>query len=289
MAAKPRKRHAERSGGGAEGQGPPLTAEATASHLRWPTPMREEALHGLVGEAVRLIVPASESDPAAILVQFLAMFGAHIGRGPHYRIEDDEHHANLFALLVGDSSKGRKGTSLGRVRQLFGPMLPVPEASGLSSGEGLISAVRDPLTKLVRDKQSGENLQEVVDEGANDKRLLVVESEFAQALDAASRHGSILSATIRCAWGGRELRTLTKNAPLKATNAHVTIIGHITSDELRAKLAETDRANTGFYSWACAGRNTSHTAVRFLRIRSQSWRRGSNTPQIPPGPAIACG
>lgn len=37
--------------------------------------------------------------------------------------------------------------------------------------------------------------------------------------------------------------TLTKNDPVTATGAHVSIIGHITADELRSELTATDSAN----------------------------------------------
>ena len=36
---------------------------------------------------------------------------------------------------------------------------------------------------------------------------------------------------------------MTKNSPLKATGAHISIVGHITKDEIRAKLTRTDMAN----------------------------------------------
>jgi DNA replicative helicase MCM subunit Mcm2 (Cdc46/Mcm family) len=36
---------------------------------------------------------------------------------------------------------------------------------------------------------------------------------------------------------------LTKNSPLKATGAHISIVGHITTSELRARLNRTDLAN----------------------------------------------
>jgi hypothetical protein len=36
---------------------------------------------------------------------------------------------------------------------------------------------------------------------------------------------------------------MTRTSPLKATGAHVSVIGHITEDELRARLTRTDAAN----------------------------------------------
>ena len=43
-----------------------------------------------------------------------------------------------------------------------------------------------------------------------------------------------------------KLSTMTKNSPLRATGSHISIIGHITIDELRARLTQTDaEANPG--------------------------------------------
>lgn len=202
------------------------------------------AYHGLAGEFVRTIEPETEADPVALLAQFVVAFGALVGRGPHYRVEGDEHHANLFVLLVGDTSKARKGTAWGRVRAVFERVEGWPGArEGLSSGEGLKWHVRDPIKRYERDKKSGELREVEEDPGIEDKRLLIVESEFAQVLRQAERSGNTLSAVIRSAWDKGHLATLTKNDPVTATGAHISIIGHITTDELRHELSATDVAN----------------------------------------------
>ena len=90
--------------------------------------------------------------------------------------------------------------------------------TGLSSGEGLIWAVRDPTAQ---------------DPGIGDQRLLVIEPEFASVLKASGREISTLSPTLRCAWDGRPLAILTRTAPARATSAHIALIGHITQTELR--------------------------------------------------------
>ena len=110
---------------------------------------------------------------------------------------------------------------------------------GLSSGEGLINEVRDEVKKW----NSKEGTWEVVDPGVFDKRLMVHEPEFAGALLAADRHGNLLSPIIRKAWDGGKLETLTKSSQLCATSPHISIIGHITTEELRARLTRTDSAN----------------------------------------------
>src|SRR5262249_44484763 len=48
---------------------------------------------------------------------------------------------------------------------------------------------------------------------------------------------------IRNAWDGHRLQTLTKNSPLKADGAHISIVAHITETEARARLTRTDMAN----------------------------------------------
>jgi len=216
---------------------------AQAANDSWPSPIAAEALHGIAGEFVRMVEPNTEADPVAILIQFLVAFGAFVGRGPHYRVEGDEHHANLYALLVGPTAKGRKGTAWGRVREVF-EFIPgwKPPVSGLSTGEGLKYHVRDAREET-RQNKNHEFVTEIVDEGVADKRLLVVQSEFASTLRVAGRDGNTLSATIREGWDSGNLRTLTKQDPVVATGAHICIIGHITADELRSELTATDAAN----------------------------------------------
>ena len=210
----------------------------------WPKPLAGPAFHGLAGEIVHAIENDTEADPAALLLQVLAAFGSMVGRGPHWRVEGVEHHGNLFVLLVGDTSKGRKGTSWGRVANVFNHIDDkAREVSGLSSGEGLKWAVRDEITSTRYNKEKETTEEVIEDPGVSDKRLLVQEGEFAQVLRACVRNGNTLSATIRSTWDSGNLSTLTKNDTVTATGAHIAIIGHITADELRAELTATDSAN----------------------------------------------
>src|SRR5262249_48768290 len=78
----------------------------------WPE-LEHDAFHGLAGQLVRILDPHTEADRAAILVQFLVAFGNAVGRGPHFITEADRHGTNLFAVFVGETAKGRKGTSWG--------------------------------------------------------------------------------------------------------------------------------------------------------------------------------
>jgi hypothetical protein len=223
------------------------TAAPRPSMVRaWPDPVASAAFHGLAGAFVRAVAPFSEADPAALLTTFLTAVGILIGPDVFATAAEDVHPARLFTLLVGDTAKGRKGSSLAPVKKLLrlaDPSLARP--SGLSSGEGLIYHVRDPIERVEKvGKGSTVHLESVVvDDGVTDKRLLIFETEFASVVRAQQRDGSRLSPVLRQAWDSGDLQTLTKNSPLRATGAHVGIIGHITREELLRYLDRTELAS----------------------------------------------
>ena len=106
------------------------------SVVEWPT-LSKVALYGLPGDFVRLVEPHSEADPAALLIQFLVAAGNLIGRGPYFPVEADRHGLNIFAVLVGKTSKSRKGTSWGHIRRVLPssrPSRPAPESFPLGRG-----------------------------------------------------------------------------------------------------------------------------------------------------------
>jgi len=243
----------------------------------WPVSLAPEARHGLAGDLVALIEPHSEADPVALLAQTLVAFGNVIGRGAGFMAEGDFHATNLNLAIVGQTSKARKGTSWGRIKQAFA--LVDPDwvegciTSGLSSGEGVVWRVRDA-TLTRRKAKKGETadedgyLDEITDAGVDDKRLLVVEGELAQALRVMRREGNTLSVTVRNLWDSGTQGSLTKTSPGRTTDALMSIIGHIVGDELRRELTATDAAN-GF-------------ANRFLFIcarRSKALPDGGNIPE----------
>ena len=230
----------------------------------WPKPLKPYAYHGVLGELVQTIAPQTEADPIAVLVQLLVMFGNCVGRTPIFRVGADVHHMNLFAAIVGTTAKSRKGMSKGQAQRIFEDVDPdwIKErmSGGLSSGEGLIWAVRDPISKQEPIKKGGRVVEYqtvIVDHGIKDKRLLCIEAEFASVLKVMTRDGSTLSPVIRQAWDGQGLRTLTKTTPARATGSHISIVGHITADELRRYLEATETAN-GFgnrFLWVLAKRS----------------------------------
>ena len=219
-----------------------LTSLTSLDAADYPAPLEPAAFHGLVGDFVKRVLPHTEADPAGLLIQFLVGYGNLIGRDANSIADGCRHGGNLNAVLVGKTSKSRKGTGLKHVKNVLKHVDRTWSKdciqTGLSSGEGLIWAVRDPIEKM----EKGETV--VTDPGVEDKRLLVVEEEFSKVLVVADREGNTLSAVLRSAWDGDEvLRTMTKNSPARATHAHISTVGHITREELRAKLTENASAN----------------------------------------------
>jgi hypothetical protein len=213
------------------GDGRPRALPLPPPPADWPAPPEQAAYHGLPGAIVAKIAPHTEADPAAILTQLLVCCGAMIGRDAYFQVEATRHHPNEFLVLVGDSAKARKGSSFDHVARLLSQVdaaFTSRLSTGLSSGEGLIWTVRDPAGQ---------------DPGQVDKRLLVIEPEFATVLKSTSRELSTLSPTLRSAWDGRPLALLTRTAPARATEAHISIIGHITQTELRRHTTTVEIAN----------------------------------------------
>lgn len=257
---------------------PPATSNGYASHINpttgeiiddtppdrqarpWPR-LRPEATYGLAGDVLAAIQPHTEADPAALLVGLLVSVGNIAGRGAHAIADGARHGLNEFALIVGDSAKARKDTARHQIRRLMALVDPdwsrERQAKGLSSGEGFIHAVRDRQIKSEKNAKTGQYEDTEVDPGIADKRLLVDESEFASVLKVAGRDGNTLSANIRTAWDGLDLRSMTKGNPLRASAPHISIIANITREEFSRLLSETDAFN-GFinrYLIICARRS----------------------------------
>jgi hypothetical protein len=243
----------------------------------FPAPLREAAYYGLAGNVVRRILPETEADPVALLSTFLTGIGSQIGRNAYTSADGARHHGNMFVVSVGPTAVSRKGTALKR-------MLPVLKLAdedwvknnvetGLSSGEGLVHRVRDQVTEVKQIKEKGRYIDEfqtvTVDPGIDDKRLFLIEPEFSSPLRVMLRDTNVLSAVLRRAWDGDDIGTLTKNSKEKATAPHISVLGHITKEELNRSLNEIEAAN-GY------GNRHLWTAV----MRSKILPRGGGIPDI---------
>lgn len=192
----------------------------------WPEPLDAAAYHGVAGDIARVISPITEADPAGILTTLLATAGACMGHGV-YIYQGSAQSTNIFAVLVGETASGRKGTAGSLVRHVVSEAYPEWEklvVAGLGSGEGLIA-------HLKRNEDLGEH------------RALVMESEFGRLLTVMNREGSTLSPVVRDAWDGVPMGRFLAREQSLVTYHHVGIVAHITPVELRAKLNGTDAAN----------------------------------------------
>ncbi len=224
--------------------------------------MEPEAYSGFAGQFVEKAVCNSEASPVAVLLTFLTRFGCEVFNprtlSPYYEIGDTKHYPRLFVAICGQTAKARKGTSAKPVERLFDfpkhmytssiQVSPGP----LSSGEGLIYAVRDIRKEL--DPVSGE--MKVIDNGATDKRLFILDEELAGALKVTKKEGNTLSSVARRLWDNGSARPMTKTNRISTTFAHVCIVAHITMGELETNLQNVELLN-GFanrFLWALVNR-----------------------------------
>lgn len=223
---------------------PDAEPEIELSTIPFPDPPDPKVFYGLPGEFVRIVEPHYEGDPVALLISFLTEFGCTVGRKPYFKVGATRHYAVVFTISLGRTSRSRKGSGerwVDYVFELIFELIPdyrVRRKGGLSSGEGLIYEVRDRVVKE-RKKDNGEVEEEVIDEGVEDKRLIIYEPEFAFPLKAMEREGNTLSAVLRQVWDCQEvISPMTKRSRISATGAHIVIIGHTTKEEFLRHVPE---------------------------------------------------
>ena len=211
----------------------------------WPE-LGELAYQGPIGEAVRAFQTNTESDPAALLALLIAHSGVLIGRKPHLIWSGQEYTGSLFAVLVGPTAHGRKGTAGGDAKRLLSGIPPVPEFGGFGSGESIVTSLAGG--KDDADTKADGSVEVVSDPMAPELEVepisfMIQEEEFSRTLAAGSRAGSTLSESIRQLFDGRPLswRTAKEFAVLK--NYHSGFIGHVTPGELRMTLSQADQVN----------------------------------------------
>jgi hypothetical protein len=199
--------------------------ERTANAATWPEPPAEAAYHGVMGDIARAVAPFTEADPVGVLGTCLAMFGAACGGG-RTLYQGSQQRTNLSILIVGGTGfSGRKGTALDVARRVFA--LAYPDLDGV----WLVGVA------------SGEAITGHLGRHESEERVLIVETEFGRLLTIMNREGSTLSAILRNAWDGVPLGHARARDESLVPRHHVTILGHITPIELRAKLTDTDAGN----------------------------------------------
>jgi hypothetical protein len=222
-------------------------------HRNAPRP-DDGCLYGLIGDIARAGGDTTEANPFAIALNALAYLGCCVGRGPFLAVGNTYHHARLFAMHVGRSGRGRKGDAVAIIhridkalRESSEHLAPQVHRGGLSSREGLAFLMHDGFN---------EGKSEV--EAIHDKRLWIVESEFANVLQQTKRDGNTLSAALRDCWDGVGIKPATKTNRISASHPHVSLSAAVTPGELLSLMQARELSN-GF-------------ANRFITIYSERAR-----------------
>ncbi|MDI4091186.1 hypothetical protein QK428_17760 [Pseudomonas aeruginosa] len=196
-------------------------------------------LYGLIGDVARAGSDGTETNACAIAANFMAYLSCAVGRGVYLPIGNTRHHARLFCLHIGRSGRGRKGDAVSLVlridqtlRAMDDAFAPQIHRGGLSTREGLVALMHDGYRQGRQDVPAIE-----------DKRLWVVESEFANVLHQGRRDGNTLSAALRDCWEGVDLKPATKSNRLYASDPHVCLSGAISPSELTGLMSTRELTN----------------------------------------------
>jgi Protein of unknown function (DUF3987)/Domain of unknown function (DUF3854) len=221
----------------------PVETNSVIKIIITPPSLDEAAYHGVIGDFLRAVAPHTEATDAGVLAHLLPAIGTLIGADRHIDA-GTRHTARINTVLVGPTNAGRKGTSFAPVDFLLKRIdlgfWNSQRATGLSSGEGLIVKVADRQTT----DDNGNKVTEKVE-----KRLFVLEEEFSAVLKRIRQEGNVLSQIVRSAFDNGDLATLTIQ-PRHAYGAHISIVGHITPEELPVYLTQIEMAN-GFGNRFC--------------------------------------
>ena len=211
---------------------------AVAAHRNAPD-ADSTCLYGLIGDVARAGSEGTETNAVAIAANFMAYLSCAVGRGVYLPIGNTRHHARLFCLHIGRSGRGRKGDAVSLVlridqvlREMNEAFAPQVHRGGLSTREGLVALMHDGYRQGRQDVPAIE-----------DKRLWVVESEFANVLHQGRRDGNTLSAALRDCWDGVDLKPATKSNRLYASDPHVCLSGAISPSELMGLMSARDLTN----------------------------------------------
>ncbi|EJG0752770.1 DUF3987 domain-containing protein [Vibrio parahaemolyticus] len=208
--------------------------------------LRNEGFYGLAGKAALCLCDGFRALPELVFLSLLARIAASINKGNVIvKIGSQTTELRLNALLIMRTGGG-KGMGENRAQLLIersklfaksgdesSPLFARVHEGGLSTTEGIVNELRDDYQG-----KNGEIIH-----GIADKRLCVVEEEFANIFIKCRSSNSNLSTTIRKLFDGANVSPLTKHDRISCTNPHVCIVGHITPREFISEVNAKDLFN----------------------------------------------
>jgi putative DNA primase/helicase len=214
-----------------------------------PPKLRKEGLIGILGKISSALSNGTEASIEFIAAYLMVRFSSSIPRGylimPFGAFNTEPRINSLFVLGTGEG----KGLAERQTNVLINTAIEMLEneispysglsiyarvyAGGLSTSEGIAYELRDDAVTLKGDVQSG----------IDDKRLCVIETEYANLITKCNLNGSTLSITIRKLFDGDPIEPMTKTDRTSCKKPHVHIVGHITPEEFIARLDSVSIAN----------------------------------------------
>lgn len=220
--------------------------------------MRDGAYYGILGDAAKELCKSSDIPMPSLYMQLLALGGTLIGRRPFVNLLGSEHRANLFVVIVGKSGDSRKGTSWNVAHDIAknaDENIQKRTHRGIASGEGLIR---------------------LLGEAADDFGNVAFEGELSRLVTVKSYAGSTLSERIRAAFDCEPMSHDIKQSSMRVDKYLLSIVGHITPEELVIKFNPIEFAN-GFanrFLWCLAERTKSISASRSSVPKEKTKRIG---------------
>jgi len=196
--------------------------------------MRSEAFatSAQVAQLMDHWTPRTDAGYEGLLLTTLTYAGSLIGHGVSAFYGSRLQHTNVFAALVGTTGVSRKGTTGDLVRGVWKQVTDATNgiAYSANSGEGVIALAA---------KRNGDP-------------VLIIEEEFARFLSAKGRDNATLSPIMRQAFDDVVLSSVTATRMVRAEVHHVSMIAHITREEVTESFGGVDLKN-GFanrIAWA---------------------------------------
>ena len=185
------------------------------------------SIHGPVLQFVDLIRPHTEAGAAALAAEYITGLASIIGNKVYVKQGPQEHPPRINVFIIGESSKGRKGTAHGVVeyfmRQAAPDFFPLHKIETLVSGAAFIKAATNLAHKTAANGSDP------------DMRAWIVEEEAVNLL--ASGHGvNDISSVVRKMFDSGKLSKFHAKGQIVVEGVHFNVTGHITEEEFSERL-----------------------------------------------------